>query len=90
MGSPFSCQAFNEAMLIVATQCRPRLLFPFCEIGFVAGSSPKGVATFRSDLHPGVRLNYVLADPSFTHSDWIRNNADVFGRFDRPPGVILS
>ena len=39
--------------------------------------------TFRRDLHPDLRADYVLANPPFNDSDWFRKDDDVRWQFGR-------
>ena len=41
--------------------------------------------TFRRDLHPDLRADYVLANPPFNDSDWFRKEEDVRWKFGIPP-----
>jgi type I restriction enzyme M protein len=41
--------------------------------------------TFRRDLHPDLRADYVLANPPFNDSDWFRKDDDVRWQFGVPP-----
>ena len=41
--------------------------------------------TFRRDLHPDMRADYVLANPPFNDSDWFRKDDDVRWQFCVPP-----
>ncbi|MCO6457897.1 MAG: SAM-dependent DNA methyltransferase [Pirellulaceae bacterium] len=41
--------------------------------------------TFRRDLHKDLKADFVLANPPFNDSDWIRNDEDVRWRFGLPP-----
>ncbi|MDZ4814438.1 MAG: class I SAM-dependent DNA methyltransferase [Pseudomonadota bacterium] len=41
--------------------------------------------TFRRDLHPDLRADYVLANPPFNDSDWHRKDDDVRWQFGVPP-----
>ena len=41
--------------------------------------------TFRRDLHPDRRADYVLANPPFNDSDWFRKDDDVRWQFGVPP-----
>ncbi|WP_300319669.1 class I SAM-dependent DNA methyltransferase [Accumulibacter sp.] len=53
--------------------------------GFSADLGPEHADTFRSDLHPDLRADYVLANPPFNDSDWFRRDDDVRWRFGVPP-----
>ena len=41
--------------------------------------------TFREDNHPGLRADFILANPPFNMSDWARNTEDRRWRFGTPP-----
>jgi len=41
--------------------------------------------TFKRDLHPDLRADYVLANPPFNDSDWFRQDDDVRWQFGVPP-----
>src|SRR6056297_3124001 len=41
--------------------------------------------TFRRDLHPDMKADYVIANPPFNDSDWYRNDDDVRWKFGTPP-----
>ena len=41
--------------------------------------------TFRRDLHPDLRADYVLANPPFNDSDWFRKDDDVRWKYGVPP-----
>ncbi len=41
--------------------------------------------TFRRDLHPDLRADYVLANPPFNDSDWFRKDDDVRWAYGIPP-----
>jgi type I restriction enzyme M protein len=45
-----------------------------------AGYGLKSATTFRRDLHPDLRADYVLANPPFNDSDWFRKD-DACVRF---------
>ena len=42
-----------------------------------ADFGPEQADTFRRDLHPDLRADYVLANPPFNDSDWFRKDDDV-------------
>jgi len=54
-------------------------------IGFEADFGPEHADTFRRDLHPDLRADYVLANPPFNDSDWFRKDDDVRWQFGVPP-----
>jgi type I restriction enzyme M protein len=45
--------------------------------GIEADFGPEHADTFRRDLHPDLRADYVLANPPFNDSDWFRKDDDV-------------
>jgi type I restriction enzyme M protein len=50
-----------------------------------ADFGPEHADTFRRDLHPDLRADYVLANPPFNDSDWFRKDDDVRWQFGVPP-----
>jgi type I restriction enzyme M protein len=53
--------------------------------GIEADFGSEHADTFRRDLHPDLRADYVLANPPFTDSDWFRKDDDVRWQFGVPP-----
>ena len=53
--------------------------------GIEADFGPEHADTFRRDLHPDLRADYVLANPPFNDSDWFRKDDDVRWQYDVPP-----
>ncbi len=53
--------------------------------GIEADFGPEQVDTFRRDLHPDLRADFVLANPPFNDSDWSRKDDDVRWQFGVPP-----
>ena len=53
--------------------------------GIEADIGPEHADSFRRDLHPDLRADYVLANPPFNDSDWFRKVDDVRWRFGVPP-----
>jgi type I restriction enzyme M protein len=53
--------------------------------GIEAYFGPEHADTFRRDLHPDLRADYVLANPPFNDSDWFRKDDDVRWQFGVPP-----
>jgi len=53
--------------------------------GIEADFGPEHADTFRRDLHPDLRADYVLANPPFNDSDWFRKDDDVRWVFGVPP-----
>ena len=42
---------------------------------------PEHADSFRRDLHKDLKADYVLANPPFNDSDWVRNDEDVRWRY---------
>jgi len=53
--------------------------------GIEADFGAEHADTFRRDLHPDLRADYVLANPPFNDSDWFRKDDDVRWQFGVPP-----
>jgi type I restriction enzyme M protein len=53
--------------------------------GIEADFGPEHADSFRRDLHPDLRADYVLANPPFNDSDWFRKDDDVRWQFGIPP-----
>jgi type I restriction enzyme M protein len=53
--------------------------------GIEADVGPEHADTFRRDLHPDLRADYVLANPPFNDSDWFRKDDDVRWQYGVPP-----
>lgn len=53
--------------------------------GVTADFGSEHADTFRRDLHPDLRADYVLANPPFNDSDWFRKDDDVRWQFGVPP-----
>jgi type I restriction enzyme M protein len=53
--------------------------------GIEADFGAEHADSFRRDLHPDLRADYVLANPPFNDSDWFRKDDDVRWRFGVPP-----
>jgi type I restriction enzyme M protein len=53
--------------------------------GIEADFGPEHADTFRRDLHPDLRADYVLANPPFNDSDWFRRDDDLRWQFGVPP-----
>jgi len=43
--------------------------------------------TFARDIHPDVRMDYVMANPPFNIKDWARNTEDPRWRYGVPPAT---
>lgn len=50
-----------------------------------SGLGAKWGDTFARDIHPGVEMDYVLANPPFNIKDWARNEEDARWRYGVPP-----
>src|SRR5216110_788879 len=53
--------------------------------GIEADLGEEQADTFRRDLHPDLRADFVLANPPFNDSDWFRKDDDARWRFGLPP-----
>src|SRR5437773_10295859 len=53
--------------------------------GIEADLGEEQADTFRRDLHPDLRADFVLANPPFNDSDWFRKDDDVRWQFGLPP-----
>jgi type I restriction enzyme M protein len=53
--------------------------------GIEADFGSEQADTFRRDLHPDLRADYVLANPPFNDSDWFRKDDDVRWTYGAPP-----
>jgi type I restriction enzyme M protein len=53
--------------------------------GIEANFGAEHADTFRRDLHPDLRADYVLANPPFNDSDWPRKDDDVRWQYGVPP-----
>lgn len=53
--------------------------------GIEADFGPEHADTFRRDLHPDLRADYVLANPHFNDSDWFRKDDDARWQYGVPP-----
>ena len=53
--------------------------------GIEADFGPEQADTFRRDLHPDLRADFVMANPPFNDSDWFRKDDDVRWRYGVPP-----
>jgi type I restriction enzyme M protein len=53
--------------------------------GFEADLGREHADTFRRDLHPDLRADYVLANPPFNDKDWFRKDDDPRWRYGVPP-----
>jgi len=53
--------------------------------GIEADFGSEHADTFRRDLHPDLRADYVIANPPFNDSDWFRKDDDVRWKYGVPP-----
>src|SRR5438128_3073625 len=53
--------------------------------GIEADLGEEQADTFRRDLHPDLRADFVLANPPFNDSDWFRKDDDARWHFGLPP-----
>jgi type I restriction enzyme M protein len=53
--------------------------------GITGNLSSRWDDTFRTDRHPDLRADFVLANPPFNMSDWARNIEDTRWRYGTPP-----
>jgi type I restriction enzyme M protein len=53
--------------------------------GIEADFGAENADSFRHDLHPDLRADYVLANPPFNDSDWYRKDDDVRWVYGVPP-----
>jgi type I restriction enzyme M protein len=53
--------------------------------GIEADFGPEHADTFRRDLHPDLRADFVMANPPFNDSDWYRKDDDVRWAYGVPP-----
>ncbi len=68
-----------------APTARRFALMNFALRGIEADIGPEHADTFRRDLHPDLRANYILAGPQFNDTDWFRKDDDVRWQFGVPP-----
>jgi type I restriction enzyme M protein len=53
--------------------------------GIEGDLGPENADSFRRDLYPDLKSDYVLANPPFNDSDWIRNDEDARWKYGIPP-----
>lgn len=53
--------------------------------GIEADFGPEHADTFRRDVHPDLRADFVIANPPFNDSDWFRKDDDVRWQYGIPP-----
>ena len=50
-----------------------------------AGLGERWADTFARDIHPGKKMDYVMANPPFNIKDWSRNEEDTRWKYGVPP-----
>ena len=68
-----------------APTARRFALMNFALRGIEADIGKEHADTFRRDLHPDLRADYILAGPQFNDTDWFRKDDDVRWQFGVPP-----
>jgi len=53
--------------------------------GIEADIGPEQADTFRRDVHPDLKADFVIANPPFNDSDWFRKEDDVRWKYGVPP-----
>jgi type I restriction enzyme M protein len=53
--------------------------------GIEADFGPEHADTFVRDVHPDLRADFVIANPPFNDSDWMRRDDDVRWKYGLPP-----
>jgi type I restriction enzyme M protein len=53
--------------------------------GITGDLAKRWADTFEDDRHPDVRADFILANPPFNMSDWLRRTVDPRWRFGTPP-----
>ncbi|MFM8472881.1 MAG: N-6 DNA methylase, partial [Candidatus Kapaibacterium sp.] len=53
--------------------------------GIEADIGPEHADTFRRDVHPDLKADFVIANPPFNDSDWFRKEDDVRWKYGTPP-----
>ena len=53
--------------------------------GIEADFGPEHADTFRRDLHPDLKADFVIANPPFNDSDWARREDDARWQYGVPP-----
>lgn len=53
--------------------------------GIEANLGHRHADTFRDDLHPDLKADYILANPPFNIKDWYRQEGDARWRYGTPP-----
>ena len=77
----FEAQLWAAAeQAVPAPNCSRRKWWP-------CASTPRNADSFRADLHPDLKADFILANPPFNMSDWGGENLrqDVRWKFGMPP-----
>jgi type I restriction enzyme M protein len=53
--------------------------------GIEADIGPEHADTFRRDVHPDLKADFIIANPPFNDSDWFRKDDDVRWKYGIPP-----
>lgn len=53
--------------------------------GIEADIGPEHADTFRRDVHPDLKADFVIANPPFNDSDWFRKDDDIRWKYGIPP-----
>lgn len=53
--------------------------------GIEADIGPEHADTFRRDVHPDLKADFIIANPPFNDSDWFRKDDDVRWKYGVPP-----
>ncbi len=53
--------------------------------GIEADIGPEHADTFRRDVHPDLKADFVIANPPFNDSDWFRKDDDIRWKYGVPP-----
>jgi type I restriction enzyme M protein len=53
--------------------------------GIEADIGPEHADTFRRDVHPDLKADFIIANPPFNDSDWFRKDDDVRWQYGTPP-----
>ncbi len=70
---------------IVSVEVKKSRPFVIRNSSFGISLGPEHADTFRRDLHPDLRADFVIANPPFNDSDWFRKDDDVRWQFGVPP-----
>src|SRR6266487_556618 len=93
-GQFYTPQSVVRLLVEMLAPYKARIYDPCCGSGGMFVQSEKFVEadlgeehadTFRRDLHPDLRADFVLANPPFNDSDWFRKDDDARWQFGLPP-----